>query len=127
MGVENTEGKGENGGYSIFSFSHHVFKSLLFQSLLKSRLFGKGLMKSSLLEIKLFIQLDVLTLPLISTLCFFMIDVNLVILVWMEKIRMVVSRVSVMDIPRSVQIQQATFPAPLAQTLKQVCNYLFCD
>ena len=30
-GIENIVGKRENVGYQIFSFSHNVFKSLLFQ------------------------------------------------------------------------------------------------
>ena len=29
--VENIVGKGENAGYQHFSFSHNVFKKLLFQ------------------------------------------------------------------------------------------------
>ena len=41
--VENIVGEGENAGYSIFSFSHNVFKSFLFSRCSKSGLCGKGL------------------------------------------------------------------------------------
>ena len=41
--VENIMGKGENGGYSIFSFSHNLFKRLLFLTRKNQGLFGKGL------------------------------------------------------------------------------------
>ena len=41
--VENIVGKGENAGYKHFSFSHNVFKRLLFQGREKFGLFGKGL------------------------------------------------------------------------------------
>ena len=40
--VENIVGKGENAGYQhFFSFSHNVFKSLLFQGCKKSGLCGR--------------------------------------------------------------------------------------
>ena len=41
--VENILGKGENAITSIFSFSHNVFKRLLFQGRQKSGLCGKDL------------------------------------------------------------------------------------
>ena len=36
--VENIVGKGETAGYSIFSFSHHVFNRLFFSWSLKVRI-----------------------------------------------------------------------------------------
>ena len=49
--LENNVGKGENAGYQHFSFSHIVFKSLLFQGPQKPGFFCIGLSKHPLLGI----------------------------------------------------------------------------